>query len=179
MSGNSVSSTNFGYFISEQISMIFNKPGHLELMKKNPLYKNNPVLKMISDLKDKGVKSLDWSVHDAISNMFTNKTIEHGKQVQSDTLLMGLSYFAATANKDSYDQSIGISGDRSKTTTVQAPRFKNVQAIANQLNKDASTQQKMFNDKIKGIEIGSKDYNTIVDNFNSMYMNKKISIIKQ
>ena len=172
MSGNSVSSTNFGYFISEQISMIFNKPGHLELMKKNPLYKNNPVLKMISDLKDKGVKSLDWSVHDAISNMFTNKTIEHGKQVQSDTLLMGLSYFAATANKDSYDQSIGISGDRSKTTTVQAPRFKNVQAIANQLNKDASTQQKMFNDKIKGIEIGSKDYNTIVDNFNSMYMNK-------
>jgi hypothetical protein len=127
---------------------------------------------MISDLKDKGVKSLDWSVHDAISNMFTNKTIEHGKQVQSDTLLMGLSYFAATANKDSYDQSIGISGDRSKTTTVQAPRFKNVQAIANQLNKDASTQQKMFDAKVKGIEVGSSDYNTIVDNFNSMYMNK-------
>ena len=175
MSGNSVSSTGFGYFISEQISMMFNKEGHLDLMKKNPILKNNKVLDMISELKRKGINKMDWAVHDAVSNMFTNRTTEHKKQVQSDTLLIGLSYFAASTNKNAYDQSIGISGDRSRMTTFKAPRYKNLVDITKQLEGDVRVQQKMFDNKIKEFEVGSKEYNTILDNFNSMYMNKIVN----
>lgn len=175
MSGNSVSSTGFGYFISEQISMMFNKKGHLDLMKKNPILKNNKVLDMISELKRKGINKMDWAVHDAVSNMFTNRTTEHNKQVQSDTLLIGLSYFAASTNKNAYDQSIGISGDRSRMTTFKAPRYKNLVDITKQLEGDVKVQQKMFDNTVKGFEVGSEKYNTILDNFNSMYMNKIVN----
>jgi hypothetical protein len=172
MSGNSVSSTNFGYFISEQISMMMNKEGHLDKMKKNFIYKNNPVFKRILENLNKGIKTVDWSVHDAMSNMFTNKTIDHSKQFKSDTVLIGLSYFANNVSKDEYDQSMGISGDRSKITTVKSPRYKNKVEIAEQLKADAETQQKIFDDKVSSLEVGSEQYNNVVNNFNSIYMNK-------
>jgi hypothetical protein len=175
MSGNSVSSTNFGYFISEQASMMFNKEGHLDKMKKNPIYKNNPVFKMIVNNFEKNeVKDIDWGVHDALSNMYTSKVMDHPKQYKADTVIVGLSYFANDASKDSYRQSIGVAGDRSKITTVRSPRFDNFEAIKEQLIKDAATQQKIFNNAVKGLNVNSDEYKKIVENFNDMYMNKVV-----
>jgi len=175
MSGNSVSSTNFGYFISEQASMMFNKEGHLDKMKKNPIYKNNPVFKMIVNNFEKNeVKDIDWAVHDALSNMYTSKVMDHPRQYKADTVIVGLSYFANDASKNSYRQSIGVSGDRSKITTVRSPRFDNFEAIKEQLIKDAATQQKIFNNAVKGLDVNSDEYKKIVENFNDMYMNKVV-----
>ena len=94
--GNSVSSTRFGYWISELNSLMANQDNYLQEMKDSKLYRSNPIVKQL--LKTKGQKQ-EWFVHDAINNSILNKVTEYGKQVNSDTIINGLSFFSKMLNK--------------------------------------------------------------------------------
>jgi hypothetical protein len=167
--GNSVSSTRFGYWISELNSLMANQEGYLQEMKDSKLYRSNPIVNQL--LKTKGQKQ-EWFVHDAISNSILNKVTEYGKQVNSDTIINGLSFFSNVASSDYYYQSIGISGNREHVTYFKAPRYKNKEALQNQYGESVDAEQMLFDNEVESLEKNSKEYKSVVKKFNNMYMNK-------
>ena len=169
--GNSVSSTRFGYWISELNSLMANQDNYLQEMKDSKLYRSNPIVKQL--LKTKGQKQ-EWFVHDAINNSILNKVTEYGKQVNSDTIINGLSFFSNVASPDYYYQSIGISGNRDHVTYFKAPRYKSKEALQNQYAESVDAEQMVFDNEVKELKENSKEYNDVVKKFNGIYMNKVV-----
>ncbi len=142
-----------------------NQEGYLQEMKDSRLYRNNPIVNQL--LKTKGQKQ-EWFVHDAISNSILNKVTEYGKQVNSDTIINGLSFFSNVASSDYYYQSIGISGNRDHVTYFKAPRYKNKEALQNQYRKSVNAEQMLFDNEVESLEKNSKEYKDVVKKFNNM-----------
>lgn len=162
--GNKVSSTRFGYWIT-QVGKLINEPAYREKMLANPVYKNNPVLKYFI-----GKKGIDWFVHDAISNEFKNKAVEYTGQVASDTAVLGLSRFSNNTSDQFYAQNVGITADRGHSSWFNVPRIKR-DKFADAYRDRANIEQKSYDQKIKGLTDTSK-----VDAFfNNTSLNKIVN----
>ncbi len=168
MNGNSVSSTRFGYWLSELNSLIFNDPAYREKMQKSFIYKDNPVFKQM--VKD---KKAEWFIHDSISNTYQDKAVEYTKQSPSDMQISGLVYFANNPSRDHYHQTIGATGDRGHLTYFRVPRYKNVSEIKEQFSNLSKIDQRLFDEKTKGKS--AEDVNSVVQNYNKMSLNKIVN----
>jgi hypothetical protein len=167
--GKSVSSTRFGYWISELNSLMKHDESYFNKMKSSTFYKNNPVFKY---MVKKGESN--WFIHDAIRNSQRKKgnVAEYTKNTKEDTILTALSYFANTASNDYYYQTIGVAGDRLHQTFFEVPRMTTRKEYKEALEKQAEVEQLAFDRKTKGMN--EEQIAKQVEIFNKSSLNKMV-----
>ena len=116
--GNNVTSTTVGYWITELNKRIFKDEATQKAFSESEIYRNNTILKLA---KKQGGK-VKWHIHDAIDSNGNAKELSN--QSKDDIILTQLMNFANNSNQKIYNQLYGVQGDRGHVTYFEAPRLK-------------------------------------------------------
>jgi hypothetical protein len=172
--GNRVSS----YRLESNFSLVskrLNNADYVKSLKEQPIYKNNPIVKMVGN----GVK-IEQIVHGAVSNRLINFVIEYADQSTIDNKLTGFARFAhALKNKQNqYEQWAGVTADRSYQTFFTAPKVMvysqgKVRPQFKKILKDLAARDQQVMDDLQNdfSQLSAKDKKTFLDAANDMTIN--------
>ena len=165
-SGNTVSSTQTGHWVSELNSMLENdnESGRMIAMENSPVYKNNSVLKYF---KKKG--KVKYVKHDSMKNLNTLENLEYSEQNKNDYHINQLFKFAATAAQSYYNQNLGVMSNRDSALMFEVPTYTKAKLEA-EYKTQAAGLESMLKQKMKGLT--TEQEAKMVDDFNKLYIHQ-------
>jgi hypothetical protein len=165
-SGNTVSSTQTGHWISELNSMFENEKEskRIETMQKSIVYENNSVLEYF---KKKG--KVNYVKHDSMKNLNTLENAEYSQQNKNDYSLNQLFKFATNTASEYYKQTLGVMSNRDSVLMFDVPTYTATQ-LDTEYKKQAASLEKLLKQKMKGLTTEQKEQ--MRKDFNNLYIHQ-------